>query len=163
MTVTDWIQALSAVAIACLTFFLWRITKRYTAANERMAGALERDLRERYRSFLDVEVEVVYRDRWLYSLGIKLINKGLSPLRVSRIAVACGTKVFHEERDVILAVGETKHLSVRFSLHDLAFQTFTEGEKVELEFSVEYTDPEEGPKKITRYPWLEYRERPHIP
>jgi hypothetical protein len=159
MTATNWIQALSAVAVAVLTFLLWRITKRYTAANERMAGALERDLRGRYRPFVDVSDDVVWRDRWKYSVETWLSNKGLSPLRISRIAVTCGTNVLYQEQDVILAVGETRQRSVPFSLHDIAFQKFTEGQKVELEFTIEYTDPEEGAKKITRRPWLEYREQ----
>lgn len=53
MSLTDWIQAFSTAAVAVLTVVLCRLTTRYAAANERMAHALERDLRERYRAWLD--------------------------------------------------------------------------------------------------------------
>jgi hypothetical protein len=159
-TITDWIQAISAAAIVILTVMIWWITRRTATANERMAAALDQEHRERYAPYLDVDATVVHRDSWVYSVEVSLANKGLSPLRIARVAVACGTRVFHEERDLILAVGETKGHSVRFNLHDLAYQTITEGAKVELELTVEYSDPVAGAKKVTRKPWLEYRERP---
>lgn len=160
MTLANWIQALSAAAIAVLTGVLVWLTRKYATANERMARSLERDFTERYRPYADLECEVVFRDSWVYSLEIRLANKGLSPLRIDRLLVRCGTMVFHEERALTLAVGETRALSVRFSLHDLALQTIHEGDKVELELSVEYRDLDNVTQRIVRYPWLEYRERP---
>src|SRR6266851_8243580 len=105
MSLTDWIQALSAVAIVFLTGALVYLTRQYANANDRMARALERDFTERYRPSPELDCHIVHRDEWLYSLESVLSNKGLAPLRFDTVRVTHGHRELSRLDNVILAAG----------------------------------------------------------
>jgi len=54
--VTNWIQALSAVATVVLTYGLMRVSLRYTRETRRMADVMARDLEIRVAPLLDFEL-----------------------------------------------------------------------------------------------------------
>ncbi len=161
MKLTDWIQAISAVAIALLTLVLAWLTKKYADANVRMAQAIERDFAERYRPSPEVDCDVQHRDDWIYSVEAAVLNKGMSPLRVDAVVVAIGQKELYRQDNMILSPGEARGLaSVRFSLHDLALEHLEEGHPVTVDFTVTYREVDGTVKQIVRHPMLEYRARP---
>lgn len=157
-TVTDWIQAFSAVAIVVLTYFLVRSTRQYAAANERMVQSIERDFAQRYRAIAELEAPVTKRDESLYSVDSVVTNKGLAPLRIDRVSVRIGTRELATQTSLSLAVGERRPIpSVRFSLKDLGLQHLKEGDCVDVVVKVEFRDFDGTPRALEVRPWTEYR------
>jgi len=161
MKITDWIQALSAVAIVLLTAVLAYLTRKYADANVRMARAIERDFTERNRPSPELDYRIEHRDNWLYSLEVTLFNRGLSPLRLDNVRVTHGQREMLRHENLILSPGEVRGLpSLRFSLHDLAADRLEEGRPITLDLVVSYRELDGSVQQIVKQPWVEYRERP---
>jgi hypothetical protein len=156
MNITQWIQAVSAFAIMVLTFVLVWLTRQYANANRSMAQSLERDFSERYRPRPELETEVVEKQSRVYSLEIRVANKGLAPLHLDRMYVGCGDKVLLDQRSLTLGVGETRPVTVPLPLSDLMAETIAVGTTVPLVAEIEYRDLDNVTQRITRRPWAEY-------
>lgn len=87
MTVTDWVQAISALAIAVLTAFLYKITVNYAKATKRMADVMTREFELRVSPLLDIQGGGGTSRGWISAVRhVSLRNIGSYSLTVERIA-----------------------------------------------------------------------------
>jgi len=81
MTLTDWIQAASALAIVVLTFFLVRTTRRYTEATLRMAQVMASDYEIRLAPVLSIADVATTREEHT----CRLTNAGTLPMLLHEV------------------------------------------------------------------------------
>jgi len=159
-SITDWIQASGAIATLVVTVLLAYLTRKSVAAAATMTEVAARDFRERHRVWLDMTVKTEFRAEWTYVLDIALENKGLTPLRVDRLAVVAGPETLHERVALVFRPGEERHETVRVNVHELAWLHVKEGERVPLKVRVEYRDGDSTPQVLVDEPVLHKQKTP---
>lgn len=87
MNISDWIQALSAVAIAFLTWFLYRITVNYANATKQMANIMSREFELRVSPLLDIRGGGGISRGWTNAVRqVTLRNIGSYGMSIEKIA-----------------------------------------------------------------------------
>lgn len=158
-SITDWIQAGSAVVTLLVTAVLVYLTWKSVTAAASMTQVAARDFKERNRVWSDLTVKVEFRADWTYALDVGLENKGLTPLRVDRLLVTAGRPLL-EKGPFVFRPAEEHHATVRVNVHELAWLHLKEGERVPVLVRVEYLDGDSTPQALVQEPVLHHQRAP---
>lgn len=159
-SITDWIQAGSAVVTLLVTAVLVYLTWKSVTAASDMTQLAARDFKERNRTWLDLTVKVEFSADWTYTLGIRIENKGLTPLRVDRLVVTAGPETLFETATLILGPGQERRATVRVNVHELAWLHLKEGQKVPVQVRAEYRESDSTPQVLVHEPTLHHQKTP---
>ncbi len=124
MTTTDWIQALSAVAIVILTGALVWVTLKYVNHTKRMANIMAQEFETKIRPLLEIEnVHSDHREGG-YLIKFYLSNYGVLPIKLDRLQLVWwfsdqDSKVYKKDFPFRKTIGaQQKSVSVNLDLSD---------------------------------------------